>query len=73
MNVIIYVCNFLQYDYLAVFYDQDAGFVPNGNTNAPISEGMNGVEVERRLNQSVSFCSEHYGICHFLCNANKMI
>ncbi|XP_059427943.1 RNA polymerase II C-terminal domain phosphatase-like 2 [Corylus avellana] len=28
---------------------EDAGFVPNGN-NAPISEGMNGVEVERRLN-----------------------
>lgn len=33
---------------------QDAGFVPNGNNNAPIIEGMNGVEVERRLNQSVS-------------------
>jgi RNA polymerase II C-terminal domain phosphatase-like 1/2 len=29
---------------------EDAGFVPNGNGNAPISEGMNGVEVERRLN-----------------------
>ncbi|XP_059462490.1 RNA polymerase II C-terminal domain phosphatase-like 2 isoform X2 [Corylus avellana] len=29
---------------------EDAGFVPNGNANAPISEGMNGVEVERRLN-----------------------
>ncbi|KAK9986076.1 hypothetical protein SO802_031027 [Lithocarpus litseifolius] len=29
---------------------EDAGFVPNGNTNAPISEGMNGVEVEQRLN-----------------------
>ncbi|CAN6724099.1 unnamed protein product [Malus baccata var. baccata] len=31
---------------------EDAGFAPNGNANAPISEGMNGVEVERRLNQS---------------------
>ncbi|XP_031261443.1 RNA polymerase II C-terminal domain phosphatase-like 2 isoform X2 [Pistacia vera] len=30
---------------------EDASFVPNGNSNAPISEGMNGVEVERRLNQ----------------------
>ncbi|XP_015897198.2 RNA polymerase II C-terminal domain phosphatase-like 2 isoform X1 [Ziziphus jujuba] len=30
---------------------EDAGFVPNGNTNAPISEGINGVEVEQRLNQ----------------------
>ncbi|KAL5806939.1 hypothetical protein ACOSQ3_029823 [Xanthoceras sorbifolium] len=29
---------------------EDASFVPNG-TNAPISEGMNGDEVERRLNQ----------------------
>ncbi|XP_027353596.1 RNA polymerase II C-terminal domain phosphatase-like 2 [Abrus precatorius] len=25
--------------------------MPNGNVNAPISEGMNGAEVERRLNQ----------------------
>ncbi|KAK9289962.1 hypothetical protein L1049_008124 [Liquidambar formosana] len=31
---------------------EDAGFVPNGNTNAPIMEGMNGAEVEQRLNQS---------------------
>ncbi|XP_021289619.1 RNA polymerase II C-terminal domain phosphatase-like 2 isoform X3 [Herrania umbratica] len=30
---------------------EDAGFAPNGNSGAPISEGMNGVEVERRLNQ----------------------
>ncbi|CAN1303749.1 RNA polymerase II C-terminal domain phosphatase-like 2 [Linum perenne] len=30
---------------------EDAGFVPTGINNAPISEGMNGVEVERRLNQ----------------------
>ncbi|KAK6231247.1 hypothetical protein SCA6_001320 [Theobroma cacao] len=30
---------------------EDAGFAPNGNGGAPISEGMNGVEVERRLNQ----------------------
>ncbi|XVF08265.1 hypothetical protein REPUB_Repub06bG0211600 [Reevesia pubescens] len=32
---------------------EDAGFAPNGNNCAPISEGMNGAEVERRLNQSV--------------------
>ncbi|KAJ7961255.1 RNA polymerase II C-terminal domain phosphatase-like [Quillaja saponaria] len=31
---------------------EDAGFVPNGNPNAPISEGINGIEVEQRLNQS---------------------
>jgi len=29
--------------------------VPNGNTNAPLSEGINGAEVERRLSQPVSF------------------
>ncbi|KAG8647742.1 hypothetical protein MANES_09G104300v8 [Manihot esculenta] len=29
---------------------EDAGFVPNGFSNAPINEGMSGVEVERRLN-----------------------
>lgn len=43
------------------FNCQDAGFVPNGNTNATISEGMNGAEVEQRLNQSVSFHFEYYG------------
>ncbi|XWS67221.1 hypothetical protein CRYUN_Cryun05aG0269200 [Craigia yunnanensis] len=31
---------------------EDAGFAPNGNSSVPISEGMNGVEVERRMNQS---------------------
>ncbi|KAK9193500.1 hypothetical protein WN944_004197 [Citrus x changshan-huyou] len=31
---------------------EDANFAPNGSTNAPMSEGMNGLEVERRLNQS---------------------
>ncbi|XP_022767698.1 RNA polymerase II C-terminal domain phosphatase-like 2 isoform X6 [Durio zibethinus] len=30
---------------------EDAGFAPNGNSGAPISEGMNGVEVEHRTNQ----------------------
>ncbi|KAJ9180591.1 hypothetical protein P3X46_008810 [Hevea brasiliensis] len=30
---------------------EDAGFVPNGITNAPINEGMNVIEVEQRLNQ----------------------
>ncbi|KAK6943513.1 FCP1 homology domain [Dillenia turbinata] len=30
---------------------EDAGFVQNGGTNAPITEGMSGAEVERRLNQ----------------------
>ncbi|KAF7834676.1 RNA polymerase II C-terminal domain phosphatase-like 2 [Senna tora] len=27
---------------------EDAGFVPNGNANAPINEGVNGVEPERK-------------------------
>ncbi|XP_006481010.1 RNA polymerase II C-terminal domain phosphatase-like 2 isoform X3 [Citrus sinensis] len=31
---------------------EDANFAPNGSTNAPMSEGLNGLEVERRLNQS---------------------
>ncbi|XP_021888604.1 RNA polymerase II C-terminal domain phosphatase-like 2 [Carica papaya] len=30
---------------------EDAVFVPNGNTNVPISEGISGAEVGRRLNQ----------------------
>ncbi|XP_059667967.1 RNA polymerase II C-terminal domain phosphatase-like 2 isoform X2 [Cornus florida] len=30
---------------------EDASFVPNGNTNAPIAEGMNGPEVAQRLHQ----------------------
>ncbi|KAL6998413.1 protein-serine,threonine phosphatase [Sarracenia purpurea var. burkii] len=30
---------------------EDASFVPNGNTNAPIAEGMNGPEVAQRMNQ----------------------
>uniref|UniRef100_A0A5B7B4W3 protein-serine/threonine phosphatase n=1 Tax=Davidia involucrata TaxID=16924 RepID=A0A5B7B4W3_DAVIN len=29
---------------------EDASFVPNGNANAPIAEGMNGPEVAQRLN-----------------------
>lgn len=42
--------------YDEIFFEcQDAGFVPNGNSNAPISEGMNSVEVERRLNLTVGF------------------
>ncbi|KAL7095384.1 hypothetical protein ACP275_10G020500 [Erythranthe tilingii] len=28
---------------------EDASFIPNGNTNAPIAEGMNGTEVAQRL------------------------
>ncbi|GLT92683.1 hypothetical protein SLE2022_105100 [Rubroshorea leprosula] len=31
---------------------EDLGLASNGNGNAPIGEGMNGAEVERRLNQS---------------------
>ncbi|XAR50850.1 Phosphoprotein phosphatase [Bertholletia excelsa] len=31
---------------------EDASFVPNGNGNAPIAEGINGPEVAQRLNQS---------------------
>ncbi|KAJ4977872.1 hypothetical protein NE237_008652 [Protea cynaroides] len=30
---------------------EDAGFVPNGNKDAPISEGINGTEVDRRVNR----------------------
>ncbi|XP_057498908.1 RNA polymerase II C-terminal domain phosphatase-like 2 [Actinidia eriantha] len=37
---------------------EDASFVPNGNTYAPIAEGMNGPEVTQRLNQ----LDEKYGI-----------
>ncbi|GJX38965.1 RNA polymerase II C-terminal domain phosphatase-like protein 2 isoform X2 [Tanacetum coccineum] len=33
---------------------EDASFVPNGNTNAPVTEGMNGPEVAQRLNQQDS-------------------
>ncbi|PQQ06937.1 RNA polymerase II C-terminal domain phosphatase-like 2 isoform X3 [Prunus yedoensis var. nudiflora] len=31
---------------------EDAGLATNGNVNAPVSEGMNGGEVARRINQS---------------------
>lgn len=34
---------------------QDASFVPNGSTNAPMAEGLNGAEVAQRLNQAVCF------------------
>ncbi|XP_022742342.1 RNA polymerase II C-terminal domain phosphatase-like 2 isoform X3 [Durio zibethinus] len=30
---------------------EDAGFASNGNSGVPMSEGMNGAEVERRMNQ----------------------
>ncbi|XP_043723857.1 RNA polymerase II C-terminal domain phosphatase-like 2 [Telopea speciosissima] len=30
---------------------EDTGFVPNGNRDAPIYEGINGAEVERRISQ----------------------
>lgn len=36
---------------------EDASFVPNGNTNSPMAEGMNGPEVAQRLNQ----LDEKYG------------
>lgn len=58
--------------YIICFFFQDAGFVPNGNMNAPISEGINGGEVERRLTQFVSAYSEYCGFCHILYIANKM-
>ncbi|XP_022151521.1 RNA polymerase II C-terminal domain phosphatase-like 2 isoform X3 [Momordica charantia] len=38
-------------DVSSYMMSEEAGFVPNENVNAPIGEGMNGVEVERRLNQ----------------------
>lgn len=37
------VCNYLM--------SEDASFVPNGNINAPMAEGMNGPEVAQKLNQ----------------------
>ncbi|KAM0053799.1 putative protein-serine/threonine phosphatase [Helianthus debilis subsp. tardiflorus] len=37
------VCNYLM--------SEDASFVPNGNTSAPMADGMNGPEVTQRLNQ----------------------
>ncbi|XP_076914038.1 RNA polymerase II C-terminal domain phosphatase-like 2 [Bidens hawaiensis] len=37
------VCNYLM--------SEDASFVPNGNSNAPMAEGINGPEVAPRLNQ----------------------
>ncbi|XP_023544415.1 RNA polymerase II C-terminal domain phosphatase-like 2 isoform X2 [Cucurbita pepo subsp. pepo] len=38
-------------DVSSYLMSEEAGFVSNENVNAPICEGMNGVEVERRLNQ----------------------
>ncbi|XP_050945279.1 RNA polymerase II C-terminal domain phosphatase-like 2 isoform X2 [Cucumis melo] len=38
-------------DVSSYMMSEEAGFVPNETVNAPIGEGMNGVEVERRLNQ----------------------
>ncbi|CAK9319881.1 unnamed protein product [Citrullus colocynthis] len=38
-------------DVSSYMMSEEAGFVPNETVNAPICEGMNGVEVERRLNQ----------------------
>lgn len=40
------VCNYLM--------SEDASFVPNGNMNAPMAEGMNGPEVAHKLNQQDS-------------------
>ncbi|MFS8013916.1 putative protein-serine/threonine phosphatase [Helianthus anomalus] len=37
------VCNYLM--------SEDASFLPNGNTSAPMADGMNGPEVTQRLNQ----------------------
>ncbi|XP_041022989.1 RNA polymerase II C-terminal domain phosphatase-like 2 isoform X2 [Juglans microcarpa x Juglans regia] len=49
---------------------EDAGFVPNGNTNAPISEGMNGLEVERRLNPMDEKCAND-SATHSLTNSSE--
>ncbi|XP_022966543.1 RNA polymerase II C-terminal domain phosphatase-like 2 isoform X2 [Cucurbita maxima] len=38
-------------DVSSYMMSEEAGFVPNEIVNAPVGEGMNGVEVERRLNQ----------------------
>ena len=59
-----------------LFGCQDAGFVPNGVP--PFSEGMNGIgmngiEVERRLSQSVSFFFFlRLLVCFLLSDSNKM-
>ncbi|XP_038720593.1 RNA polymerase II C-terminal domain phosphatase-like 2 isoform X3 [Tripterygium wilfordii] len=43
-------------DVSSFLVSEDASFVPNGNGNAPISEGVNGPEVDRRLNQLDEKC-----------------
>ncbi|KAG6643385.1 RNA polymerase II C-terminal domain phosphatase-like 2 [Carya illinoinensis] len=50
---------------------EDAGFVPNGNTNAPISEGMNGLEVERRFNLTDEKCAND-SATHSLTNSSEL-
>lgn len=42
--------------------------MPNGNTNAPLSEGINGAEVERRLSQPVSFLGFQCFISDLCCS-----
>ncbi|KAK8547586.1 hypothetical protein V6N12_031721 [Hibiscus sabdariffa] len=39
-------------DVSSYLMSKEASFAPNGNNGAPICEGMNGAEVERRMNQS---------------------
>lgn len=34
---------------------QDASFIPNGNPNGPVAEGMNGPEVAQRLHSLVLY------------------
>lgn len=46
-------------DYSNISFFQDASFVPNGNANAPMAEGINGPEVAPRLNQQVDFPNTH--------------
>lgn len=46
---------------------QDASFVPNGNTNVPVTEGTNGPEVAQRLNQQVAFPKIYVIFLCYLC------
>lgn len=39
--------------YKSYAYFQETGFLPNGNTNIPMGEGISGAEVEQRLPQLV--------------------
>ncbi|XP_057983618.1 RNA polymerase II C-terminal domain phosphatase-like 2 isoform X2 [Malania oleifera] len=51
---------------------EDAAFVPNGNTNAPFSEGISGPEVERRLNHQTDEKNIVDSATHSMTNGPEM-